>query len=162
MNDEVDLSQGKSVGDLGHEALWLILHTLIAIAIFAVVIGIMTLFQPNPDSSSPKLLATLLCFLVPMIGGYIVARIRKDVVASWVWLSALFLFAVVCVWVLDLPTGIGLCEKCGPVRKLTRTFFEFNNGSGLMGGDGVLVGTWLPLSIIAYSLGARFALRPNN
>jgi hypothetical protein len=60
--------------------------------------------------------------------------------------------------VLDLPTGTGLCEKCLAFDKLYRTFFDISHGSGLMGGDGLLVGTWIPLSMIGYSVGARFGL----
>jgi len=68
--------------------------------------------------------------------------------------------SIVCVWVLGLPTGNGLCENCGPVEKLWRTFFTFDHGSGLMGGDGVLVGAWIPLSMISYAIGAKLALEP--
>ncbi len=71
----------------------------------------------------------------------------------------LVFFALVCVWVLDLPTGTGLCEKCLALEKLYRTFFDINHGSGLMGGDGLLVGLWIPLSMIGYSLGAIAGLK---
>jgi len=49
-------------------------------------------------------------------------------------------------------------RNCGAIEKLWRTFFTFSYGSGLMGGDGLLVGAWIPLSMIGYALGARFAL----
>ena len=107
---------------------------------------------------TPKLVGTALALLVPLLGGFAIARVQGNYVAGYVWISGLLLFSVICVWVLDLPTGNGLCENCGAVSKLSRTFFEINNGSGLMGGDGLLVGTWLPLAIIGYSVGARLGL----
>jgi hypothetical protein len=120
--------------------------------------------QPEPDSATPKVYATALAFVVPLIGGFLIARIERNrsqaQVARYVWISGLLFFAAVCVWVLDLPTGNGLCESCvnEPVQKLWRTFFSFNHGSGLMGGDGVLVGFWMPLSMIGYAVGAKFGL----
>ena len=54
-------------------------------------------------------------------------------------------------------TGPGLCESCGATEKLWRTFFTFNNGSGLMGGDGLLIGAWIPLSMLGYAIGAKLA-----
>jgi len=75
-----------------------------------------------------------------------------------VWISGLLTFCIVCVWVLDLPTGPGLCENCGAVEKLYRTFFDIDHGSGLMAGDGLLVGTWIPLSMIGYAIGAKIGL----
>ena len=46
--ETIDTTQGKSVGDLGREALWFGAHTLIAIAILAITIAAMTLTSPNP------------------------------------------------------------------------------------------------------------------
>jgi hypothetical protein len=155
-----DISQDKSLSDLGREAISFLTHTLIAFTLLAVVIGVMSLNHPDPDSSTPKLLATLFAGLVPMSGGYILTRIQQNDIARYTWLSGLVIFSIVCVWVLDLPTGNGLCENCGAVEKLWRTFFTFNHGSGLMGGDGLLVGAWIPLSMIAYAIGATLALEP--
>lgn len=67
-------------------------------------------------------------------------------------MSGYRVFSVMCVWVLDLPTGNGVCENCGALDKLWRTFFDTGHGSGL------LVGTWLPLSMIGYAVGAQFGL----
>ena len=153
-----NLSQDKSVGDLAREAAWFLIHTLVAFLILVITIGVMSLNHPDPDSTMPKLIGTVLAFLVPMIGGFIVVHYRRNDVAGYVWISGLVIFSVVCVWVLDLPTGNGLCETCGAVEKLWRTFFTFTHGSGLMGGDGILVGAWIPLSMIGYAAGARFSL----
>jgi hypothetical protein len=156
-----DITQGKTLGELGSEAFWFTTHTLIAVAVLAIVVVGMSLTHPDPDATPPKVLCTVLALFVPMVGGYIVARVQRNEIARYVWISGLLLFSVVCVWVLDLPTGNGLCEKCGAVEKLWRTFFSIGNGSGLMGGDGLLVGTWIPLAMIGYALGAKWGLEPN-
>jgi hypothetical protein len=154
-----DISQDKSVADLGRESLWFLGHTLFAVIFLAAALGGISLTHPDQDSVSPKLIGTILAFLVPMIGGFLIARVQQNYVARYVWISGVILFSVVCVWVLDLPTGNGLCETCGAVEKLWRTFFTFNHGSGLMGGDGLLVGAWIPLSMIGYGIGAGVALK---
>jgi hypothetical protein len=152
----------RSTGELAREALLFALHTLAAIAILAVVLGLMTLAHPDPASAAPKIFATALAFLVPMAGGFVVARIRPVGVGSgaarYTWIAGLLLFGAVSVWVLDLPTGNGLCEGCGAAEKLWRTFFSIRYGSGLMGGDGLLVGCWTPLSMIGYAVGAALGL----
>ena len=156
---ERDISRDKTPGDLAREALWFLTHTFIAFVLLAIVLGTMSLNHPDPDSTSPKLLGTLLALLAPMVGGFLLARIHHNNVAIYTWISGLVIFSVVCVWVLDLPTGNGLCESCGAFEKLWRTFFTFSHGSGLMAGDGLLVGAWIPLSMIGYAIGAKFALK---
>jgi hypothetical protein len=153
-----DITQGKSIGDLGREAFWFLTHTFLAVLMLALAVGGMWMTHPDADATTPKLIGTGLAFVVPMIGGLIVAKMQQNEIARYIWISGLLVFSVVCVWVLDLPTGNGLCEHCGAVEKLWRTFFDISNGSGLMGGDGLLVGTWMPLAMIAYSIGARFGL----
>ena len=76
----------------------------------------------------------------------------------WPSTPALTAIAAACVWVIDLPTGPGLCETCGTIERLWRTFFSIDNGSGLLAGEGLLVGAWLPLSMIGYAVGAAFGL----
>jgi len=162
MTAQLEVSRGKSIAELGRDALWFALHTLFAVLILALVWGAITLSHPDPASASPRILATALALLVPMVGGFILARIGSaspsTAVAPYVWISGLLCFAAVSVWVLDLPTGPGLCEACGPVEKLVRTFFEIDRGSGLMSGDGPLVGAWVPLSMIGYAAGAALGL----
>lgn len=148
----------KSAGDLGREAVWFTIHTLTAVLILATVVAVIALSHPPIDATEPKLLGTILALIIPMVGGFVIVKARPDVTAANVWISALLLFSIVCVWVLDLPTGPGLCEQCGAAEKLYRTFFAINHGSGLMGGDGLLVGTWIPLSMIGYAIGARIGL----
>jgi hypothetical protein len=153
-----DISKDKTINELGMEAFWFFSHTLLAVIVLALTIGLMSLTHPDPEANSPKLIGTVLAFFVPTFGGYLISRAQQNEVARYVWISGLLLFSVVCVWVLDLPTGNGLCENCGAIDKLWRTFFDIGQGSGLMGGDGLLVGTWIPLSMIGYAVGAQFGI----
>jgi hypothetical protein len=155
MTEDFEVSQGKSIGELGKEALWFVAHTAIAILTLLALVAVMALFKPDPNATAPKLLCTLLALLLPMLVGFFIVK-RTNEIARYVWISGLVIFAIVCVWVLDLPTGNGLCEHCGALEKLWRTFFDINHGSGLLGGDGLLVGTWIPLSLAGYALGAKF------
>lgn len=157
MTDEFEIAQGKTAGDLTREAIWYTLHTLLAVLVLALVVFAMSLTHPDPDAANPKIFCTFLAFLIPMIVGFFIMKARPDNIARYVWISGMLTFVIVCVWVLDLPTGNGLCEACAndPVQKLWRTFFDINHGSGLMGGDGLLVGTWIPLSMIGYAVGAK-------
>ncbi|MDE1178409.1 MAG: hypothetical protein PW789_17685 [Edaphobacter sp.] len=158
MNGYHDITQGKSVGDLWREAFWFLFHSALAALFLVAVIVVMTMNHPDPDSINPKLLATALAFFAPMIGGWIIARRTQNDLSSYVWISGLIIFSIVCVWVLDLPTGNGLCENCGALEKLWRTFFDIEHGSGLMAGDGLMAGAWIPLSMFGYAFGARFGL----
>ena len=147
------------MADLGREAIWFLVHTLLAVMLLALALGGITLNHPDPDSATPKLLGTVLALFVPMIGGFLVAHFQQNRIARYVWISGVILFSIICVWVLDLPTGNGLCENCGAIEKLWRTFFTFRHGSGLMSGDGLLVGAWIPLSTIGYAIGGRLGLK---
>jgi hypothetical protein len=160
--ENLDTSQNKSLAELSREALWFCIHTLIAVAMLALVVAAMSLARPDPDALAPKLVGTVLAFAVPLACGFLVAQSRQNRIARHVWISGLLTFSVVSVWVLDLPTGKGLCDKCGAVEKLWRTFFDINHGSGLMAGDGLFLGTWVPLAMIGYALGARYALAQTN
>ncbi len=158
MSEELDVYQGKSIEELGYEALWFLAHTLIALAVLLLILLAGVVLHANPDTASPKVVATVLAFILPLIIGFAIAKARQDYVARYVWISAIIAFAIVCVWVLDLPTGNGLCEHCGAVDKLTRTFFSIDNGSGLAGGWGLVIGCWIPLSLVGYALGAYLGL----
>jgi hypothetical protein len=155
---EHDIAHDKSVAELGREAMWFLAHTLFAVLLLAAVLAAIWLTHPDPDSATPKQIGSVLALLLPLFGGFLVARFQQNHVARYVWISGVIFFSAVCVWVLDLPTGNGLCESCGAVEKLWRTFFTFSHGSGLMGGDGLLVGAWIPLSMIGYAIGASLGL----
>jgi hypothetical protein len=158
MTEDFEISQGKSIGDLGREALWFSAHTIFAVFTLFGIVAVMWMFHPNPDSSNPKLLATLLAVLIPMIVGFLITKVTTNDIGRYVWISGLLIFAIVCVWVIDLPTGPGLCEHCTLIERLWRTFFDFQHGSGLMGGDGPLIGAWIPLSLFGYAFGSKMAI----
>ncbi len=158
MNTGFLTPQDKSAGDLAREAMRFAAHTVFAVLLMAAVVTVITLTHPAVEAVGPKLLGTALALLIPMAGGFVIAKARPDPIAGYIWISGLLVFSVVCVWVLDLPTGPGLCEGCGAFEKLYRTFFNITRGSGLLAGDGLLAGTWIPASMIGYSLGAKLGL----
>lgn len=159
MSDELDIYQGKTTGELGREAVSFLVHTLIAVAIVLLILLGGTVLHANPDAVNPKVVATVLSFLLAMLAGFAIARARHDYVARYVWICGLVFFAVLWVWVIDLPTGPGLCEHCVSLAERTRrTFFSIQEGSGLAGGWGLVLGCWVPLALIGYALGARFGL----
>lgn len=156
--NNAETGQNKTIGELTRDAMWFTIHTALAVTVLALVMAGMSLLHPDPDDLTPKLIGTGLAFFAPMLFGFLIARKQQNDIAGYVWISGLLTFSVVCVWVLDLPTGNGLCEKCGAVEKLWRTFFDITNGSGLMGGDGLFIGTWIPLSMIGYAVGASYGV----
>ena len=158
MTEELDVYQGKSINDLGREAVSFLLHTLLAILVVVLILLVGSVFGPNPDAAGPKVIATLAAFALAVVAGFISMKVRHDYVARYVWISGIVLFAIVCVWVLDLPTETGLCEHCGAVEKLRRTFFSVENGSGLAGGWGLVLGCWTPLATFGYAVGAHLGL----
>jgi hypothetical protein len=152
--ESVEIRGNKSTNDLVREAGWFVLHSLLAVLSLVVLLAVFWVARPDPDSQTPKMLCTGLAFLIPAIAGYIMARVHPDGIAGYVWISGALFFGVVCVYVLDLPTGPGLCEHCTLTERLFRTFFSLGHNSGMLGGDGVLIGAWIPLSIIGYAIGA--------
>ena len=165
MNEDFEISPGKSIGDLGREALWFAIHSVLAVLVMVATIVIMGLFNPDPDAAGPKELGTLLVILVPLLAGFLIARAQGNDIARYVWITGVLMFSAVCVWVIDLPTGPGLCNDCTNghiLEKLYRTFFSISNGSGLMAGQGMAVGTWTPLSLIGYAIGAKYGLEARS
>ena len=47
-SDDFEISPGKSIGDLGHEALWFTFHSILAIALMIATIMLVGLFHPDP------------------------------------------------------------------------------------------------------------------
>jgi hypothetical protein len=155
--ESVEIRGNKTTGDLMREAGWFVLHTLIAVLVLVVIVAAFWLAHVDPDASMPKILCTILAVLLPAAVGFGLGRLLPGNVAPNVWISGLLFFLVVCVYTLDLPTGNGLCNDCGAVDKLWRTFFSIDHNSGLLGGDGLLLGLWIPLSMIGYAMGARIS-----
>ncbi len=159
MPSQPDVSRSKSAPDLAREATWFVAHSCLALLLLAAVVLAITLTHPGPNDLGLKQATTLLAFVVPALGGMLIARWQQNAAASAVWIAGVLFFSFVCLWVLELPTGRGMCQGCGPAEKLYRTFFSMQHGSGLMDGDGLLVGSWVPLSLVGYALGARLSLR---
>jgi hypothetical protein len=155
--ESVEIRGNKTTTDLLQEAGWFVLHTLIAVFVLVAIIGVFWAVHPDPDATTPKMLCTALALLTPLLVGFVISKVRPDNIASYVWISGALFFGVICVYVIDLPTGPGLCEKCTLMERLYRTFFSIGHNSGLLGGDGILIGTWIPLSILGYAIGAKIA-----
>ena len=151
------------MGELGGDLLWWCVHSAAALGMLALVLLAMTVARPDAFAPQPKLLATLLAFCVPAVGGALVgwtwARDPRCWPGRFCWVTGVLLLAAVSVWVIGLPTGPGMCESCTSGEKLVRTFFAFDRGSGLLGGDGLLVGCWAPLALFGYSAGVMLGLR---
>src|ERR1700761_4886255 len=118
MAEEIEYSQGKSLAELGRDALWFLFHTAIALVTLLLICLIISAFRPDPDASGPKWIATFLSLLVPLFVGLFVTKAKPTETAAYVWIAGLLIFAIACVWVLDLPTGPGQCEHCGAFDKL--------------------------------------------
>lgn len=158
--DTLATKNNKSMGDLAREAAWFALHCVLAVLVVVVLAIAMGVTHPNPDAMEPKLILTLLCLAVGVVVGAIVLRSTRNFGGRYIWIAALVLLLGASVWVIDLPTGPGLCEECGSghlMMRLWRTFFDFAHGSGLMDGAGPLVGCWIPVAMVGYAIGASLA-----
>lgn len=151
-----ELAQGKTPGQLLKEAFSFLLHTLLSVLVLLAVGGAITLAQPQSFSMA---LAAVLAFVIPGFAGFLTAKIRNDSTAKYIWIAGLLWMSIVMVWVLDMPTGPGLCEKCDAGDKIWLTFFDFFRDSGLINGLGRVVGTWPSLAMVGYAIGAGFGLK---
>ena len=154
-----EVTGGKSPGELLAEAFWFFSHTFISLFAYAAMVT--AIYFAKPDHFS-MLLASVLAFVVPGLAGLIIAMIWPNEIARYVWIFGLIYFSIVCVYVLDLPTGPGLCEHCGAVSKLWRTLVTFDHPSGLMETNGNLLGTWPALANIGYAIGAKYGLKQSS
>jgi hypothetical protein len=75
-------------------------------------------------TSLPQLVILLLSAAVPLLAGFVAARIYRAEMAALVWLLGLIWFLIVCLWVLDIPTEPNQCFQCEATEKLTRTFLS--------------------------------------
>jgi len=141
---------------LSQQAISFALHAILAIGTW--ILLMLTGYALNPSSVS-QAVVLVLSLLVPMITGNLVARFRRDQMATHVWLVGLIWLLIVSLWVLDMPTGPNACFQCGATEKLTRTFFSLPRPSGLIDDNGPLFGTWPAAALLGYSIGARIALR---
>lgn len=73
--ESLQASPELSIARLWSDALWFLLHTLFAVIFLALLVGAITLTHPDPGSASPKIFATALAFLIPMVGGFFLVRV---------------------------------------------------------------------------------------
>ena len=91
--------------------------------------------------------------------GNIFTRIKQNDMGPYTWLVGLIWFLIVCLWILDMPTGPNQCYHCDASEKLYLTFFSPSEDSGLIDGQGRFVGTWPFAAFVGYGIGARIALK---
>ena len=127
---------------LSRQALWFFMHTALAIGTWFALMLIGYALNPPwfaegviPQSA---ILAVSLC--VPLLVGLIWAL-------------------MICLWILDMPTGPGECFQCDATEKLSRTFFSWPSPSGLIDNDGPFLCTWPAAALIGYAIGAWLSLR---
>jgi hypothetical protein len=151
---------GKPVGRIVSEIFRFFLHSFIPVALVAgFFLGTANVLQNVPY---PELVSAAYAALVPALIGAIIAKIWHDYIAEYVWIMGLLWFSIICVFVLDMPTGPGLCEHCGAGQKLWLSFFDLTQDSGLIGNNGRLIGTWPTLGLVGYSMGARAVIKKDR
>jgi hypothetical protein len=156
--DEVEIFEEEEPrSNLGDQALWILIHSLLAVGSWIAVMLIFT-FIVKPDSI-PVLLTLLMSFGLPFVIGYLFTRVKQNEMAPYTWLIGLIWFLIICLWILDMPTGPNQCFHCDASQKLYLTFFSFTSDSGLIDNEGRLFGTWPAAALIGYGIGSRFALR---
>jgi hypothetical protein len=153
MNSPVQTDfEEQSRSRLSAQALSFFLHSLLALGSW---MALMLLGYAINPVGVPQLAILLLSLAVPLIVGFLVARIHPTEMATLVWLLGLIWFLIVCLWIMDMPTGPNQCFQCEATEKITRTFFSWPRPSGLIDNDGPFIGTWPVAALFGYSIGAR-------
>jgi hypothetical protein len=150
------LEEEEKVTNLAEQAMWVLIHTLLAL--FSWVAMILVISAARPDSV-PVLVTLALSFTLPFLTGNIFTRIKKNEMGPYTWLIGLIWFLIICLWILDMPTGPNQCYHCDASEKIYLTFFSPTEDSGLIDGQGRFVGTWPAVAFIGYGIGARMALK---
>jgi energy-coupling factor transporter transmembrane protein EcfT len=152
---QTDLEE-QSTSKLSTQALSFFLHSLLALASW---MALMLLGYAINPSGVPQLVILLLSAAVPLAVGFLVARIYPAEMATLVWLLGIIWFLIVCLWVLNMPTGPNQCLQCEATEKLTRTFYSLPSPSGHIDNDGPFIGTWPAVALVGYSMGAKLGFR---
>ncbi len=159
MHSSLFTEEERSEAKLWRQAVQFLLHTLVALAAWAVLMSIGYALNPR---GVPQILILLLSMFFPLLAGFLFNKFRQDEMAPLVWLMGLIWVMIVCLWVLDMPTGPHQCLQCDATEKLTRTFLSFPQPSGLIDDDGPFVGTWPAMALVGYSIGAQLAAKRRN
>ena len=152
---QLDIEE-QSTSKLSGQALEFFLHSLLALGSW---MALMLLGYAINPSGVPQLVILLSSAAVPLVVGFLIARVYPAEMATLVWLLGLVWFLIVCLWVLDMPTGPNQCFQCEATEKLTRTFFSLPRPSGLIDNDGPFIGTWPAAALFGYSIGAKLGFR---
>jgi hypothetical protein len=139
-----------------YQAIWFLFHLVLCLAVWALVMGAITLFHP---SYVPPLATLLVSFFVPLIAGLGFTKLRPTESATLPWMLGLIWWMLWGLHVLDMPTGPLACYHCGATDKLWLTFLSLNADSGLLDGQGRFIATWPAVAMIGYSIGAKLGLR---
>jgi len=155
--DEIEiLEEEERVSTLGEQALWVLIHLVVAAGSWAAMMAAITLAKPD---YVPVLVTLALSFSVPFLVGNFFTRWKQNDMAPYMWLVGMIWFLIICLWILDMPTGPNQCFHCDASQKLYLTFFSLNEDSGLIDNDGRMIGTWPAVAFIGYGIGSRLALK---
>lgn len=158
--EEIEIQEEEEkVSNLTEQALWVLIHTLLAIGCWLTTVLLISMSRVE---SLPVLVTLALAFFVPSIVGYIFTRIKQNDMGPFTWLVGLIWFLIICLWILDMPTGPNQCYHCDASEKIWLTFFSPSEDSGLIDGQGRFVGTWPAVAFIGYGIGSRLGLRRNK
>lgn len=152
MMDEVDAGSEK----LSKQVVSFFLHA--SIALCAWLLMMLAGYAMNPVTV-PQSVILILSILVPLVVGYFVIRVKPDEMASHIWLLGLIWMLIICLWILDMPTGPNACLNCTATEKLSRTLFSIPGPSGFIDNNGPFFATWPAAALVGYSIGARLMLR---
>ncbi len=92
---------------LSHQAFGFFLHTVLG----SRCLGAIDAHRPYHSSGPrgvPQIFVLLLSILVPLGAGFLVNQFRQDEMATLVWLVGLTWILIIALWVLDMPTGLGV------------------------------------------------------
>jgi len=156
LDDAAILEEEERVSNLAEQALWVLIHMMLAFGSWA---GMMLLISLARPESVPVIVTLSLSFCVPFFVGYLFNRARQNDMAPYTWLIGMIWFLIVCLWILDMPTGPNQCYHCDATQKIYLTFFSPSEDSGLIDNEGRLVGTWPAAAFIGYGIGSSIALR---
>lgn len=156
LQSEEYVQVGRRDSTLAHQALWVVLHAALALGSWLALM--LAGYALNP-SGIPQWVILLLSLAVPLLVGLIVTRIRRDDMATVVWLIGVIWVLVFSLYILDLPTGLNQCFQCSANEKLARAFLSLPSPSGLIDDDTPFLATWPATALIGYSIGAGLGMR---
>lgn len=156
-NEAADIVDEEERGStLGRQVLWVLIHCLIAIGSWALMMVAITFMHID---NVPPAITLALSFTVPFLAGNIFTRIKQNEMGPYTWLIGLIWFLIICLYILDMPTGPNQCFHCDASEKLYKTFLSLTEDSGLIDGEGRFIGTWPTVAFVAYGIGSGMALK---